>query len=157
MTKQRSRREKRQEARRQSVLSDAQVVIGWFVIILLAALVGSIYVIQASRIAADGRRVQNLQAELEELKRQNAVLERGIAETQSLDRLEQEALRLGFVRAEPENIEYLRVDGYPAEAEPVEAGPESLPAITPVETIGEALGLLLQRGSDSMVKGESGE
>lgn len=157
MTKQRSRREKRQEERRQSVLSDAQVAIGWFVIIVLAALVGSIYVIQASRIAADGRRVQNLQAELEELKRQNAVLERGIAETQSLDRLEQEALRLGFVRAEPENIEYLLVDGYPPDAEPVETDPEPLPTVAPVETIGEALGLLLQRRSDSMVKGESGE
>lgn len=157
MTKQRSRREKRQEARRQTVLSDAQVAIGWFVIILLAALVGSIYVIQASRIAADGRRVQFLQAELEELKRENAVLERGIAETQSLDRLEQQALQLGFVRAEPENIEYLLVDGYPAEDKPAGMDPEPLPAPAPVETIGQALGLLLQRRSDSLVKGESGE
>ena len=157
MTRQSSRREKRQEARRQSVLSDAQVAIGWFVIMVLAALVGSIYVIQASRIAADGRRVQNLQAELEELKRQNAVIERGIAETQSLDRLEQEAIQLGFVRADPENIEYLLVDGYPAEAEPAESSAEPLPEAAPVQTIGEALGLLLQRGSNSMVKGESGE
>jgi hypothetical protein len=157
MTKQRSRREKRQEARRQSVLSDAQVAIGWFVIMVLAALVGSIYVIQASRIAADGRRVQNLQFELEELKRQNAVIERGIAETQSLDRLEQEAIQLGFLRADPENIEYLLVEGYPAEAEPAESGAELLPEVAPVETIGEALGLLLQRRGNSMVKGESGE
>jgi cell division protein FtsL len=157
MTKRRSRREKKQEARRQSVLSDAQVALGWFVIIVLAALVGSIYVIQASRIAADGRRVQNLQAELEELKRQNAVLERGIAETQSLDRLEQEALQLGFVRAEPENIEYLLVDGYPADVNPADTGLEPMPAIVPVGTIGEALELLVQRRSDSLVKGESGE
>jgi hypothetical protein len=157
MTKRRSRREKRQEARRQSVLSDAQVALGWFVIIVLAALVGSIYVIQASRYASDGRRVQNLQADLEELKRQNAVLERGIAETQSLGRLEQEALQLGFVRAEPENIEYLMVSGYPAEEESVATSAEPVVMVSPVETIGEALSLLLQRRSDSLVKGESGE
>jgi hypothetical protein len=158
MTERRSRREKQQEAQRQSVLSDAQVALGWFVILILAALVGAIYVNQASRIASSGRRVQMLQDELDELKRKNAMVERSIAETQSLARLEQEALRLGFVRANPESIEYLVVTGYPSVVEAVEAEqPPPAAAITPVETIGEALRLLLERRSSSMVKGASGE
>ncbi|MDT8304587.1 MAG: hypothetical protein RRC07_01520 [Anaerolineae bacterium] len=158
MTKRRSRREKRQEARRQSVLSDAQVALGWFVILILAALVGTIYVNQASRIASSGRRVQMLQDELDELKRRNAIVERQIAETQSLDRLEEKALQLGFTRANPESIEYLVVPGYPREAEPVaEPTPQPAPTVTPVETIGEALWVLFERRSSSMVKGESGE
>lgn len=158
MTKRRSRREKRQEARRQSVLSDAQVALGWFVILILAALVGSIYVNQASRIASNGRRVQVLQDELDELKRRNAMVERQIAETQSLERLEEKVLQLGFTRADPDSIEYLVVPGYPGELGPVEetvTQPE--PTVTPVETIGEALQLLFESGSSSMVKGESGE
>lgn len=158
MSKRRSRREKRQEAHRQSVLSDAQVALGWFVILILAALVGAIYVNQASRIASSGRRVQMLQEDLDELKRKNAMVERLIAETQSLARLEEEALRLGFVRANPDSIEYLVVAGYPAATEVEEAEP-TWPelTVTPVETVGEALQLLIDRRSSSMVKGASGE
>jgi hypothetical protein len=158
MTKKRSRREKRQEAHRRTVLSDAQVALGWFVIIILAALVGSIYVNQASKIASSGRRVQMLQDELDTLKRTNAMVERGIAETQSLARLEEKVMQLGFTRADPESIEYLVVAGYPTESEPgVEAARQPEPAPTPVGTIGEALWLLFERGSNNMVKGESGE
>lgn len=159
MTKRRSRREKRQEARRQSVLSDAQVALGWFVILILAALVGSIYVNQASRIASSGRRVQMLQDELDELKRRNAMVERQIAETQSLERLEEKVLQLGFTRADPESIEYVVVPGYPTESEESAEEPAIQPVatVTPVETIGEALWLLFESGSSSMVKGKSGE
>ena len=158
MTERRTRREKRQEAQRQSVLSDAQVALGWFVILILAALVGAIYVNQASRIASSGRRVQMLQDELEELKRKNAMVERAITETQSLARLEQEALRLGFVRANPESIEYLVVTGYPSaeEATLSELAPP-VATVTPVETIGGALQLLFERRGSSMVMGASGE
>ncbi len=157
MTKRRSRREKQQEAQRRSVLSDAQVALGWFVILILAALVGAIYVNQASRIASSGRRVQMLQDELDEIKRQNAMVERTIAETQSLARLEQEAMQLGFVRADPESIDYLLVTGYPSEEEEAEEEAAPVAVVTPVETIGEALRLLFERRGSSMVKGASGE
>lgn len=157
MAKGKSRREKRQKARRLNALSDAQVALGWFVILALAALVGAIYVSQASRIAGAGRQVQIMQERLDELKRRNAELEQGIAEAQSLERLQQEAIRLGFVRAAPEDIEYMVVEGYPSGATPSPA-PSPTPAPTrPVESMGQALWLALRGSVDGLVRGEAGQ
>lgn len=154
-----SRRERRQQARRLGVLTDAQVALGWFVILALAALVGTIYVSQASRIASTGRRVQIMQNDLEDIKRENASLERTIAESQSLERLQTEAARLGFTKALPESIEYLVIEDYPA----ADGGPSSqvaesveVPA-APVETIGEALWLAVEENITHLMRGESGE
>ena len=46
-----SRREKRRKAKQLNVLTEAQVATGWFIILALAALVGTIYLGQASRIS----------------------------------------------------------------------------------------------------------
>jgi cell division protein FtsL len=148
-----SRREKRQEAKRLGILTDAQVAMGWFVILALAAWLGTIYLSQASRIAGTGRRVQILQNQLDELKRENAVLERSIAEAQSLERLQQEAIRLGFVRAAPEDIEYLVVEEYPAEQAAVPV-PTPLPP-QPVETIREAIWLTAGNSVIGLMYGEA--
>ena len=156
MAKGKSRREKRQKARRLSALSDAQVALGWFVILALAALVGAIYVSQASRIAGAGRQVQILQNELDDLKRQNAELEQDIAEAQSLERVQQEAIRLGFVRAAPEDIEYVVVEGYPQATAPSPLpSPTSTPT-RPVDSMGEAVWLALRGSLDGLVRGEAG-
>lgn len=156
-----SGRKKRQLARRLGILTDAQVAMGWFVILALAALVGAIYLNQASDIATTGRRVQILQNNLADLKRDNAALERTIAEAQSLDRLQQEAARLGFVRAAPEDMEYLVVTEYPAQPTAVNvpvansAGPSAPPAPPPAQNIGEALYLALRASVSHMVMGQS--
>ncbi len=156
MAKGKSRREKRQKARRLSALSDAQVALGWFVILALAALVGAIYVSQASRIAGAGRQVQILQNDLDDLKRQNAELEQDIAEAQSLERVQQEAIRLGFVRAAPEDIEYVVVEGYPQATAPSPL-PSPTPTPTrPVESMGKAVWLALRGSLDGLVRGEAG-
>lgn len=155
MTKSGSRRERRKQAKRIGVLSDAQVALGWFIILMLAAVVGAIYLSQASRIASTGRKVQQLQNDLDELKRENAVLERAIAEGQALERLEAEAARLGFVRASPEEIEYMVVDEYPLATEPVVSGPTPTPLPPPVETAGEALLLALEDSLGNLATGES--
>lgn len=157
MAKGKSRREKRQKARRLTVLGDAQLAMGWFVILALAALVGAIYVSQASRIAGAGRQVQTLQNRLDDLKRRNSELEREIAEAQSLERLQQEAIRLGFVRAAPEDIEYIVVEGYPSDATPAPP-PSPTPAPTrPVESMGQALWLAVRGSVDGLVRGEAGQ
>jgi len=157
MAKGKSRREKRQKARRLNALSDAQVALGWFVILALAALVGAIYVSQASRIAGAGRQVQILQNKLDDLKRQNAELEKDIAEAQSLDQLQEEAVRLGFVRAAPEDIEYMVVDGYPRATAPSPL-PSPTPTPTrPVESMSDALWLALRGSVDGLVRGEAGK
>lgn len=157
-----SGRKKRQLARRLGILTDAQVAMGWFVIVALAALVGAIYLNQASDIATTGRRVQILQNNLSDLKRDNAALERTIAEAQSLERLQQEAARLGFVRATPEDMEYLVVTEYPAQPIAVNAPATNnmvesteLQAPPPAQNIGEALYLALRASVSDMVMGQS--
>jgi len=92
-------RQARELARRLGLLTEAQAAAGWGVIVVLGALLGAIYLNQASKIATIGRRVQMEQNELDEVKRANAELERQIAEAQSLERLDAEARRLGFVLA----------------------------------------------------------
>ncbi|MDX1663632.1 MAG: hypothetical protein R3272_07555 [Candidatus Promineifilaceae bacterium] len=152
-----SRREKRQLIRRLGILTDAQAALGWFVILALAALVGTIYVSQASRIATSGRRVQILQNQLEEIKRENAALEREIAEAQALDRVQAQVAEMGFLRAAPEDIEYMVVEAGPVpEVEPVVEAPAPAPA-EPVETMGEALLLVLEESLNGLSVGESSQ
>ncbi|MCP4424470.1 MAG: hypothetical protein GY803_08270 [Chloroflexi bacterium] len=160
-----STRRKRKQFKQFQRLTEAQAALGWGVILILAALLGSIYLSQTSRIAAVGRRVQDLQERLDDLKRENGVLERQIAEAQSLERLQQEAVRLGFVQAGPNDIEYIIVPDYPAEetAVPVPItsdvpSPDILsPAVLPPDTMSEVLWLALQNSVSSLIYGEAGE
>ena len=153
----RSSRQKREQAKRFKRLTEAQAALGWGVILLLSALLGVIYLSQASSIAAVGRRVQNLQVELDLLKRENGNLERQIAEAQSLERLQQEALRLGFVQAQASEIDYIVIPDYPVASEIEE--PTETPEVTvpPAETIGEVLWLSLRNSVRNMIYGEAGE
>jgi hypothetical protein len=98
------------------LLTEAQAAAGWGVIVVLGALLGAIYLNQASKIATIGRRVQMEQNELDEVKRANAELERQIAEAQSLERLDAEARRLGFVPSTPADIDYVVIPQYPTES-----------------------------------------
>lgn len=150
-SKHQSKKEKR---RNRFWLTEAQAALSWGIILALGALLGTIYLYQASRIASVGRHVQELQNDLDDVKRINAELEREIAEGQSLDRLQSEAQRLGFVTARPEDIEYLIVPDYPTainQSEPLEE-PKPPP---PIETIWEALGLAFQSSVNDLVRGES--
>jgi cell division protein FtsL len=136
------------------VLTEAQAVLTWGVILALAAMVGGIYLFQTSSIATVGRQVQVLRNDLDEVKRFNSELERDIAEAQSLDRLQEEALRLGYIRAQPEDVEYMVIPNYPVHvavsvAESRDARPER------PETIGEALWLYIQSSVGGLMRGES--
>lgn len=153
-------RQTRDQARRLNWLTEAQAAVGWAVIIFLAALLGTIYVRQASQIASVGRRVQLLQIDLEELKRQNDAIEQQIAEAQSLERLQQEAVRLGFVQADPDDIEYIVVTDYPVDNTAVELPtnretPEPPPP--PPQTMGEAIWLRFSQNISGFVQGEARE
>jgi hypothetical protein len=135
-------------------LTEAQAALSWGVILFLAALVGAIYLFQASRIASVGREVQGLQWELDEVKRVNNELERDIAEAQSLDRLEEEIKALGFIRARPEDVEYLVIPDFPAEKVVADAD-ETVSIKDPVESIGEALWLSIESSINDLIRGES--
>lgn len=153
-------RQTREQLKRLNALTEAQAALGWGVILVLAALLGTIYVSQASRIASVGRRVQILQSELIELKRQNNDIERDIAAAQALDRLQAEATRLGFVEADPADIEYIIVPEYPAELEetdPLEIAPTVTAVPPPAETVREALWLYLSDRFSDFIRGEARE
>ena len=153
----RSTRRTREQAKRFKQLTEAQAVLGWGVILILIALLGVIYLNQASNIAAIGRRVQFLQGQLEDLKRENAVLERKIAEAQSLERLQREALRLGFTQSRPDDIEYIIVPDYPVETATLEPAARPINRTPPPETMGEVLWLTLKASIGNMIYGEASE
>ena len=149
-----SRQSKKEKRRARVWLTEAQAVLSWGVILALGALLGTIYLYQASRIASVGRRVQELQNELDEIKRVNAELEREIAEGQSLERLQAEAASLGFVAARPEDIEYLVVPDYPTAINlTLTAVPPEPPL--PIETMREALLTAFRNSVNDLVRGES--
>lgn len=152
----RSTRQTRELARRLGKLTEAQAAVGWAVILVLAALLGAIYLNQTSEIAAAGRRVQILQNELDDLKRLNAETERQIAESESLDRLQQQAVAMGFVPATTEDIEFLVVPNFPAAgagiADPATPTPQAPRAMA--ETMQEALRLALQNAITRLFVGE---
>ncbi len=149
-----SRKAKTERRKSLFLLTEAQAVLTWGVILALAALVGAIYLFQTSRIASVGRRVQVFQYELNEVKRVNEELERDIAEAQSLDRLQEAATDLGFNRAQPEDVEYVVIPNYPP-AIPAAEIPESVPGPKPPETIREALWTSFQSSIGGLIRGES--
>jgi hypothetical protein len=159
-----SSRQARELARRLGKLTEAQAALGWAVILLLAAVLGAIYLNQASRIATVGRRVQIEQSDLETFKRENNELERRIAEAQTLETLQQRAITLGFRPADGEEIEYLVIPNYPVATvePPLERLPTASPsaAATPtpaIETMAQALWQALINGTQDLVRGESHE
>lgn len=155
-----SMRQKREKVKRLNWLTEAQAAIGWGIILVLVAVLGTIYLNQASHIAVTGRRVQMMQNELDTLKRDNADIEKTIAEAQSLDRLQQQAQAMGFIEARPEDIEYLVIPDYPREtAVPPAPTPDTanINPSAPLETIDEAIWFAFQASASSLVQGEAGE
>ncbi len=151
-------RQARELARRFGLLTQAQAAAGWAVIIILGALLGVIYLNQISKVATIGRRVQREQAQLDEIKRQNADLELLIAEAQALDRLDDEARRLGFVPSTPDDTDYIAIPNYPSEPAP-ERG-EATTAVeqpqTP-ESMWEAIVLTIRDLGIDLTRGEANE
>jgi len=146
----------RGQIRRFLKLSEAQVALGWGIILVMGTLIGTIYLAQASRVAEVGRRVQLLQNELAGLKRDNAQMERLIAEAQTLEYLQTRAEQLGFVLADPEDIDYIVVPDYPAEVVAVEVfEPTPMPTAEPIESLREALELELDALLDGLTSGTS--
>ena len=151
-------RQARELAQRLGLLTQAQAAAGWAVIIILGALLGVIYLNQTSKIATIGRRVQREQADLDEIKRQNAELEQHIAEAQSLERLAAEAVRLGFVPSTPADIDYIVIPDYPSEpAADVVADPVIEEPPKPPDSFWEAIALTIRDLGIDLTRGEVNE
>ena len=85
--------------------------------VVIVAVVGALYLAQASRTATTGRRLQELEAQRQTLEQQNAQLRAEVAALRSVPRLIAEAERLGFHVASAEEVEYLELEGAPPTAE----------------------------------------
>jgi cell division protein FtsL len=149
-----SRKAKKERKKSIFWLTEAQVALSWGVLLTLFALVGAIYLYQTSRIAESGRHVQILQNRLDETKQENIELERDIAEAESLDRLQEYAVKLGFTRATPGDIDYVVIPNYP-ETPPATATPESAFQREPAENMLEAIWLAIRNSVGDLIHGES--
>jgi cell division protein FtsL len=152
-----SARQTRELVRRVGKLTEAQAAMGWGVVLLIVTLVGAIYLNQSSEVAAVGRHVQELEYEYGQLQRENDDVKRDIAEAQSLERLQTEMERMGFVPASTYEIEYLVIPDYPEPAAPVSFTTEPDHPTRPVESIRDALKIIVQDQLDDLMRGESGE
>jgi cell division protein FtsL len=153
-----SARQTRELVRRVGKLTEAQAAMGWGVVLLIITLVGAIYLNQSSEVAAIGRHVQELEYELNQIERENDEIKREIAEAQSLERLQKEMRSMGFVPSTFYEIEYLVIPEYPDSAAPTRAfGAREQKPARPVDTISEALQIVLQDWLDDLMRGESGE
>ena len=115
------------------------------VIATLAALavvivaLGGMYLAEASRAATAGRDVQSLQGQKAALNFSIYRLEADLAQAKSLTRLEQRARELGYVPAQPGQMEFLVVNGYPG-SQPAAVAPANENAVPDYdETLGTAL------------------
>ncbi len=155
MTK--SSRQTRELARKLSKLTEVQAAVGWGLILLVIALLGVIYLNQSSRIAAVGRRVQDLRVDINEIQRKNSDIEREIAEAQSLSRIQKEAERMGFVPSESAYVEYLVIPPFTSMTSEQEQRQLQGPVeARPVETIREAILLTVESAINDLMEGESG-
>ncbi len=149
-----SRKAKKERKKSVFWLTEAQLALSWGVLLTLAALVGAIYLYQTSRIAESGRRVRILQSNLDETKQENVELERDIAEAQSLNRLQEDALKLGFIPASPADVEYLVIPDYP-DAPQIAPTPESAVQSEPADNLVEAIWLAIRDSIGDLIHGES--
>lgn len=78
-----------------------------FALVVVLTLVAALYLMLVSRTAAQGRRIEQLQAELFGLQRENEQLEVEVARDGSISRLWERAIELGF--APVERVEFLPI------------------------------------------------
>ena len=106
--------------------TQTQSVAVWSVVLMVIAVLGGLYLSVASRAGAAGRDLQRLEARQAELVLVNDQLRATLSQLRSVTRLNNRARELGFLPAQPEQIEYLAVSNYPVM---VQAPP--LPAAVP--------------------------
>lgn len=77
----------------------------------VAVVVAVSYLLLTSYTAAQGRRIEQLRAELLRLEAENELLEVQIARASTVEQLATRAAQLGFVPVSPTEVEYLVIEG----------------------------------------------
>ena len=88
---------------------NSRLVISLSVFFVVLIVIGGIYLMLVSRIAARGRHIEQLQADLFRLQRETEYLEVEIAEASAVSDLWERAADLGFITAE--DVEFLQPTG----------------------------------------------
>jgi len=104
--------------------------------VVIVAVIGALYLAQASRTSAAGRRLQEMEAQRELLEQQNAQLRAEVAALQSVPRLIGEAERQGYRQARPDEVIYMDLSDIPA---PIQPTPTPLPLEVVVPEYDETL------------------
>jgi cell division protein FtsB len=88
-------------------------ILGLFLLgLIIASLVSGVYLNITSRAATYGRKIQAMQAEIQENERMNADLESQLARLISASVIEARANELGYVATSQETFAYITVPGY---------------------------------------------
>jgi len=80
-------------------------------LVIVVAVIGTLYLAQASRTAAAGRRLQDLEDQRQTLEQQNAQLRAEIASLRSVPRLIAQAEAVGYRPATTQDLEYMPMPG----------------------------------------------
>ena len=110
---------------------DKKAALGLVLILLTFSLVGWLYLGQASMITSSTLQIERLQQEIKMVNQQNAELALDIAHLESLNRIEERALALGFQPTTPTQLRYLTVKNFPELVEhsvityPIQPGEET--------------------------------
>lgn len=94
--------------------TQTQAVAMLSITLLTVAVVGGFYLAVAARAATAGRDLQALEVRKAVLAQDNNRLQAELAELRSVTRLAARAQEMGFTPAAAEQLDYLRVDNYPA-------------------------------------------
>ena len=81
-------------------------------VLIVAIIIGALYLAQATATATTGRELENLAATRDFLQRSNEDISAEIAGKRDISTLRGRAQALGFVPVGPDRIEYLVVNGY---------------------------------------------
>jgi hypothetical protein len=92
--------------------NQGQVVAVIALVVVLAVIIGGLYLAQATTTISTARDIELLDGERARIQRDNERLRAEIARAQRLDNLHTRAASLGFVEAGPDDIQYIVVDGY---------------------------------------------
>ncbi len=102
-------------------------VIGVFAVGLVSiAMLAGLYLVVSVQAATLGREIQEIQADILDVQRENANLETQLARLTSASVMENRALELGYLPVTDNNREYLAVPGYIPRASVVLAPPPGL-------------------------------
>jgi len=100
-----------------------QMAVVFLVCLILAAVVAAVYLNVSAQSVTMGTDIQNMQWNIEQIKRSTEDLETQFAYLTSATTMEERAQKMGFQQVQPDQIVYIKVPGYPGRQPAVLAPP----------------------------------